>query len=187
MATALDPDAAAESLTEAIAVDDSPVFVADAQSIQLMIEPRLDQLSTSNLEITEQVLNSSDLSKRNRLIIWALPGLDIWDAYLPDEDQQESLIRAAGVLDSQAELIGWSELLRLPEIQAINFLFYDGESWIEQWDSSESETLPGAIEVTIEIAISQSTDEKTKLKTASFSRKIIIPGSRFSATVEDVE
>jgi len=184
---ALNPDAVVESLTEATAMEDFPVFVADAQSLQLIIEPRIDQFSTNDLEITEQNLSSSDFSSHSRFIIWASPGQDIWEAYSLGEEQEDSLIRAAGIIDSQAELLGWSRFLRLPEIQSVSFMYFDGEDWTEEWNSAESETLPKAIKVTVEIATSQSSDEETQLKTAIYTRTILIPGARFSAVVEDAE
>ncbi|MBL4883575.1 MAG: prepilin-type N-terminal cleavage/methylation domain-containing protein [Planctomycetaceae bacterium] len=187
LATALDPEAMVESLTEATPADELPVLVAGPKLLQLIIEPRINQSSAGSYKIAEQGLTAEDLGRRTRCVAWVTPGDEMWSAYEVEEEQGKSLVRIACVLDSQTDLIGTTEYLNLPELQSISFMYFDGEEWGEQWDSDENESLPKAIEVTIEIAGSQDAAESSQPKTEIYSRVIAIPGARFSADVEDVE
>lgn len=52
-----------------------------------------------------------------------------------------------------ASLLGQTQMLA-PEVSQINFRYWDGSTWVTQWDSASYGGLPRAVEVTLEMTFS---------------------------------
>jgi hypothetical protein len=51
--------------------------------------------------------------------------------------------------DDVTDILGIQAELLAPEIQMVQFRYFDGADWVSQWDSAIQERLPSAVEVTL--------------------------------------
>ena len=64
---------------------------------------------------------------------------------------------------NMATMLGQTQLLA-PEVTRINFRYWDGSTWVVQWDSAAMIGLPRAIEVTLEVDFNAAEGFRSRFK-----------------------
>ncbi len=121
-----------------------PSLVGDGFSLSLLVDL---PASRRDVEIPLDGVPTSDLAvwasgRQRRYVTWTTPlGKS---AEIPEE---EHLVRYEDWTTSTGLPLASGETLIVPEAVELGFLYYDGSSWLETWNSDEMGTLPVAIEV----------------------------------------
>lgn len=98
-------------------------------------------------------------------------------------DRIEALDQAFPTEEGEAS--GWE--LILPGATAFQLEYYDGQDWLEVWDSLQSETLPLALRVSIELEPEDAADEEAQAKgERKPERWVTIIALRQATEVEDL-
>jgi type II secretory pathway pseudopilin PulG len=171
--------ASAEAETTAITVQDpesayattSLGLVGDAQSLLLHVSRPLEDLSYAAPQgATSLTARTSDLLSVSYFL--AEPGAEGLAGAVADRhsrgisDPTERVLAARGPAglarlegdrmamanaDEELDTAALAEAARViaPEIATLTFRYFDGQEWVETWDSTAMERLPQAIEVTL--------------------------------------
>ncbi len=168
--TTLNFDEAAESTAV------SKFLLGDAVSLQFLSQPVLRTGRQFSLEIDP--IEASDIAKRQqRLLTWGYNTSETLELTLVGFDPEQPLARAESLTDAELSTQSWLDALAVPELVEMQFLYFDGEGWIEEWDSDLDGGLPAAIEVTV---VLQTVGNENAVP-FKMSRTIVLPTVRFAA------
>ncbi|HBN74799.1 MAG TPA: hypothetical protein DD473_03040 [Planctomycetaceae bacterium] len=155
----------------------SKFLLGDAVSLQFLAQPVLRTGRQFSLDIDP--IEASEISKRQqRLLTWGYNTSETLEMTLEGMDPEQPLARAESLTDSELSSQSWLDALAVPELVEMQFLYFDGEGWLEEWDSDLDGGLPAAIEVTV---VLQSVGNETAAP-LTMSRTIALPTVRFAAT-----
>jgi hypothetical protein len=70
---------------------------------------------------------------------------------------------AIQIADEQSDVNSLAEIAQVlaPEVTNLQFRYFDGTEWLDQWDSGVSQGLPIAVEITLQIRRTGKKDAKT--------------------------
>ncbi|TWT62353.1 prepilin-type N-terminal cleavage/methylation domain-containing protein [Rubinisphaera italica] len=154
----------------------SKFLMGDTLSLQFLAQPVLRTGRQFSLDIDP--VEASDIGKRQqRLLTWGYNTSETLELSLEGLDPEQPLARAESLTDAELSTQNWLDALAVPELVEMQFLYFDGESWLEEWDSDLDGGLPAAIEVTV---LLQSVGNENAVP-FSMSRTIALPTSRFAA------
>ncbi len=123
---------------------DSLSFVADNH------EPREDENGECDLVKLEYYIDTDESTDERGLVESAS------SVVVSDEDAEPDVIEIA------------------PEIRSLNFRYYDGEEWQDEWDSTTSVVLPRGVEIVIAVAVHED-DEASQWK--RFKMVVALPAA----------
>ena len=75
--------------------------------------------------------------------------------------------------EGDIETLAESATILAEEVNSLSFRYFDGEAWVEEWDSTTMESLPRAIEVTIGFRTPSNNDDSAEEQT-SHTRRFVI-------------
>ena len=117
---------------------------------------------TSSSSSTATATTEMDLSK----VTWSLD--------LDEETDPKGLVRAKHKLITETNVVtkkGEDQETIVPEVVGLRIRYYDGSAWADTWDSTQSGTLPKAVEVTVTLKMTfRGIDETQK-----YSEKVYLP------------
>ncbi|MBV10084.1 prepilin-type N-terminal cleavage/methylation domain-containing protein [Rubinisphaera sp.] len=176
---ALDEDQSTLDFDEAVeSTAVSKFLLGDAVSLQFLAQPVLRTGRQFSLEIDP--LEVSNIAKRQqRLLTWGYNTSETLELTLEGFDPEQPLVRAESLTDAELSTQSWLDALAVPELVEMQFMYFDGESWLEEWDSDLDGGLPTAIEVTV---VLQSVGNETAAP-FTMSKTIALPTVRFAAAV----
>jgi Tfp pilus assembly protein PilV len=129
----------------------APGLYGNSTQIQLDTSrlPRLDQYMSANASQNDPLGDMRNIT----YFVLDSTGIDAADQPSGGLMRRDSERTSAlyGSQFGQTDPLATSESIA-PEVQAIQFAYFSGESWQSSWDSNQAEILPLAIQITISIA-----------------------------------
>jgi len=159
-------------------------LVGDSQGVEFLAEPV--SRTGRQLTVIDDPLAVSDIQRtQQRLLVWGFNTPSTMDVQLDGYGPDDPMARFEALADGELVNIEWLGGLPLPELVSMEFLYFDGTDWYEEWDSTSLEMLPRAIQVTVVLQITgQSTSDPNPDLIYTLSRIIAIPTQRFVAAAD---
>lgn len=181
-------DTSSTSTTEKEATDPSDAFAGsasglfgDMQTVVLHVSrPRQDLMSTPQLNNQNTVSRTSDLKTVSYFVAGnGSGGLQAAAAaHFASQNRSGSskglarmegdrlALQLADKSGNTASLLGQTQMLA-PEVSRVSFRYYDGTTWVTEWDSANYGGLPRAVEVSLEISDPSVDPNQSRFKKAS--------------------
>ncbi|MCG6154851.1 prepilin-type N-terminal cleavage/methylation domain-containing protein [Rubinisphaera margarita] len=160
-------------------------LVGDTQVVEFLAEP----VSQTGRQLTliDDPLAVSDIERtQQRLLVWGFNTPGMMEVELTGYGPDDPMARFEALSDAELVNIEWLGGLPVPELVSMEFLYFDGIDWYEEWDSTALETLPKAIQVTAVLQITgQSSSDPNPGLMKTVSRVIAIPTQRFVVASTD--
>ena len=183
-------------------VDFRPSFIGSANAIRLDVSrlPRLDQYNPLITSVNQEDRTPSDIRSISYFFS-DQPGrsqeqVDFSPTDVTGGLYRRSIDRAVANFAGEDSIVDFpderSELVAA-EVSEIGFRYFDGEGWVDNWDSEESGGFPSAVEISIVInpfrsqgSSSQGSDTRTESQAGEFHRLVVhLPMAELPPEEED--
>ncbi|MCA8987586.1 MAG: hypothetical protein KDA78_08100 [Planctomycetaceae bacterium] len=174
MTLALQPDILTSTVDTT--VEQQPVlFYGTAVSLEFLAEPATRSGNEISFEV-EMGLETLSGPVQQKLLIWSTTADLLSEQSGTTVNTEDLIARAEGAVDASLNITQLLSVLTYPELVSLEFAYFDGVAWYDEWDSLEMGVLPVAVEATV---ILQNPELEAAHPAVVLTRIIQIPASRF--------